>query len=242
MIFVIAIFPLSECRVYWETVTLIVGKLGLISLSVQTIATQVLSIVFMIPLGVGIGLAIRLGNTLPTNVPRAKMLTLSTFLVSTVLFGCMAVAAFTLRETIFSFFTNDPTVIASCDRIWWKVCFYIFHLSVFALLMGIAIGLGMQWTLGVTTFVVLWMAALPGTWYFGVVQAHDLGTVWNWIYPPYIVINLALLCSFISSDWLQISHNIRVREGIESPEYQVIENGVDELTGMLQTSEYKTRI
>jgi Na+-driven multidrug efflux pump len=168
----------------------------------------------MIPLGIGVALSIRLGATLSRNVKRAKQLVMGCFLVSTVLFAIMTILMYTYRNFIFQLFTTDPDVLDGCERIWWKVVVYFFVLAIFGINMGIATGLGMQWTLGIVTLVFLWIIGLPAIYYFALFRGGGLETVWTWEYRPYIFMNAVLVAAFCLADWHAISAAIRKREGI----------------------------
>jgi MATE family multidrug resistance protein len=200
--------------IYWETLSLAIGTLGVAELAIHTVPTQMILVTFMIPLGIGIALAIRIGVTLPKNVHRAKRLTWTVTLVGMIAFAGMSYSLYVYRFLIFRIFTNDPVVLAGCDQIWWKVCFYLFHLSVFALNMGIATGLGLQWTLGAVTFFYLWVLGLPSAWYWGIYRAKSLDVTWSFIYPPYIFMNVTLLTIFLFKDWNLIQKEILKREGV----------------------------
>jgi MATE family multidrug resistance protein len=200
--------------IYWEVISMAIGTLGVVELSIHTVATQAILVTFMIPLGIGIALAIRLGATIIVDVRHAKKLTAAACVSASVLFLCMSIMMYTQRETIFGFFTSDPDVIAGCHKIWPKVCFYFYHLGIYALNMGIATGLGMQWTLGVVTFFFLWIFGLPSALFFGVSVYESLDVVWDLIWPPYMFANVTLVSIFLSKDWNTISRDVRTREGL----------------------------
>lgn len=201
--------------IYWETLSLIIGTFGVVPLSVHTIPTQVIMVTFMAPLGLGIAVSIRLGATLPVSVARAKQTVVDCLVLGAIVFGAMAVALYTERRVIYGWFTTSDAVVAGCEEIWYKVCLYSFHLAVFGVLMGTCVGLGMQWTLGITTIVVLWMAGLPAAYYLSVVQGGGLNAAWSAIWPPYVIINLILATAIVRADWDVIAEDIRIREGAE---------------------------
>jgi MATE family multidrug resistance protein len=199
---------------YWELVTFLIGTLGVIPLSVHTVPTQVIMVSFMLPIGIGIALSIRLGLTLPHSITRAKRLVVGCFLVSTLIFAAFSILMFTYREAIFRVFVSDEDVLAGCDRIWWKVTVYFFSIGVFGINCGIATGLGMQWTLGVVNTFFLWVIGLPALSYFAIVRGGGVDTAWALIYPPYILINIVLMVAFYLADWRKIQTDIRKREGV----------------------------
>jgi MATE family multidrug resistance protein len=198
-----------------EILSLIIGTLGVIPLSVHTIPTQVIMLTFMLPLSLGIALAVRLGATLPVSVLRAKQTVKDCLLLSVIVFGAFSVLMYTERYAIYGLFTSSPSVIAGCEEIWWHVSLYYFFLSMFGVKMGVCIGLGMQWILGVTTIVILWIFGLPAAYYIAIVQGAGLNGAWSTIWPPYVVINFILAVAFIRSDWHTIASDIRQREGTE---------------------------
>jgi MATE family multidrug resistance protein len=203
--------------IYWEILSLLIGTLGVVPLSVHTVPTQVLMVGFMIPLGIGVALAVRLGATLPQSVQRAKQLTIGTYLGSAALFGALSTWVYVERRLIFSIFTKEPEVLEGCERIWWKVSVYYFNLSLYGINMGIATGLGKQWMFGTVTVVLLWGFSLPGMYYFAIRKGGGVDLAWSWIYYPYIVMNIFFLYLFWMEDWERIRSEIRVREGMDNP-------------------------
>ena len=200
--------------IYWEVLGLLVGTLGQTSLAVHTVPTQVIAMAFMLPLGIGIALSIRLGQTLPRSVKRAKRLVAWTFGFTTCLVTIVSASLHVFRASIFQIFTTEQEILDGCDRIWPQVVVYSWTLSIFALCMGVASGLGMQWTLGAITFLCLWVLGLPGLWFFAIHREGGIEMAWNWIYPPYVAMDAILVLKFYFADWDAISHSIRIREGM----------------------------
>lgn len=107
---------------YWETLSLLVGTLGVLPLSVHTVPTQVLTVSFMIPIGIGVALSIRLGATLPRNVKRAQQLAVTCGLFSTCLFAIMSVFLWTCRARIYRLFTTEQDVLEVSTHYSFIVC------------------------------------------------------------------------------------------------------------------------
>jgi multidrug resistance protein, MATE family len=221
--------------IYWESLTLLIGTMGVIPLSVHTIPTQVLMVSFMISFGMAIALAVRLGATLPISVERARKLTVGTFISGAILFGTMSAMMYQFRAAIFSLFTNEEAVLEGAHEIWPKVCIYFFNLCIYALNMGVATGLGEQWMFGIVTVIFLWGLSLPSMYYLCIVRGGGLSTAWACITQPYIVMNAYLIFHFFfQQDWKAVQHSIRMREGMEertSSEAIQVANG--DHTGLL---------
>ena len=202
--------------IYWETLTLLIGTMGVVPLSVHTIPTQVLMLGFMPGFGIGIALAVRLGATLPLSVERAGKLTSGTFLACLLLFGVLTVIMYGCQGWIFSLFTTEDDVLDGAKEIWPKVCIYFFNLCIYALNMGIATGLGQQWMFGIVTVVTLWGISLPSMYFLCIVRGGGLSTAWACITQPYIVMNAFLVFHFFFRlDWREIQYTIRIREGMD---------------------------
>ena len=202
---------------YWEVLCLMIGTLGVFPLDVQTIPTQVMAVGFMAPAGLGTALAVRLGANLGNNVRRARQLGFWGFLSSCGLFAVLSILLYVFRFSLFALFTEDPAIIEACDEIWWRVVVYFFNLCVFGISVGVSSALGLQWTLGIVTTVVLWVFGLPALYYLAIVRNGGLVMAWNCIFPPYVVMNGWMVITFYCADWETIGANICVREGLEEP-------------------------
>ncbi|KAL7569903.1 hypothetical protein ACA910_008568 [Epithemia clementina (nom. ined.)] len=209
---------------YWEVLALLIGTLGVLPLSAHTIPTQVIFITFMLPLGIGIALAIRLGSAMTHNVPLAKRLACGTFVFSSALFAIMSLLVYWFRFYIFALFTYEAEVIELCDQIWFDVCLYMMLSCVFGINSGIAIGLGMQWTFGITVVVALWFLGMPASYYFAIIRGGGLAAAWICIWPPYVLVNAIMFFTFLRKDWDEISLLIRIREGMDLESLCLVES------------------
>lgn len=192
-----------------------VGTIGVAELSIHTIPTQVSTVLFILPLGTGIALSIRLGNTLPQSVSRSKELALGCWLTSAVIFGVLCSLCYIQRHWVYSVFTHEPEIIQGAEEIWLDVAIFCFLLCMFGINMGMAVGLGMQWTLGAVTVLWLWVVGLPAAYYFAIYRGGGLNAAWKCVWPPYIIINGWLMLSFWWKDWDAIAAEIRRREGMD---------------------------
>jgi Na+-driven multidrug efflux pump len=195
--------------IYWEAVCLIAGHLGVIPLSIHTVPTQVLSVYFVVIFSVGTSLAVRLGAALPVSVDRARRIAVQAAAFGGALLAGLVTAMYAYRHAIFHLFTSNAEVLQGLNGIWPIVCFYAVQLGVFSLLMGVCTGLGMQWTLGLTTVVVLWLFGLPTTYYLAVVQDGGILAVWQSLWPPYVLINVVLATAIARADWSAIADRVR---------------------------------
>lgn len=201
--------------IYWETLSLMIGTFGIVPLSVHTIPTQLIMVTFMGPYSLGLALSIRLGATIPVLVSRAKQTVIDTFVFSIIVFGATAMIMYMQQDWLISLFTEADDVIDGCHKIWWKVSTYSFCLSIYGIYMGVCVGLGMQWTLGIGTFVALWIFGLPSGYFLAVVKNGGIDMAWSTVWPPYVILPIALTIAIVRADWDEIAHDIRQRESVE---------------------------
>jgi len=218
---------------YWEVVCLAIGTLGVVPLGIHAIPTQVITVLFMLPIGVGIALSIRLGITVPSSVLQAKRLVVGTAIASTAVFGIISCLVYTERHRIFAFFTDEKELLDGLDEIWVKVAWFNFFLSIFGIFMGVSAGLGMQLTFGVVTAICMWLGGLPTIYYFAIICGGGIGSAWFWLTPPYVAIDVVMLWKFAAADWDEISREIRIREDMESKSDKEKDCPTSEVTGLL---------
>lgn len=195
---------------FWEVNCFIVGSFGVVPLCVHTIAYNLVPLLFMIPLGISIGLTVRMGILLATDVPRAKKV--ATWCMGfTILVGAIvSCSLYMLQVPIVLLFTSDPKVLQGCEEIWPKLCVYIFILHIFSINSAILRALGMQWYIAAIIFGTCWAGALPTIVYFSIYKKGGLDAIWTILPFFYVAMQILLaMCYMVRSDWEDIGSAIR---------------------------------
>ena len=205
--------------VYWEAMTLLVGTLGVTPLSAHAIPTQVLDVANVFPLGLGLALSIRLGTIISQDVAHCRTMAMGSLVATAAVYGVAAVLLYQARFAIFRLFLNpndhnNDDVWDLCHDIWWDACIYYFVLSLYAIVIGISIGLGLQWTLGCVTVISLWMIGMPAAYYFAIMRHGGIRAIWRCIWPPYVLITVWMCLEFAVRDWNEISRQVQLRETV----------------------------
>ena len=199
----------AQCEwIFWEGIGLVVGQLGVVSLSVHAIPNQTIMTFCMIPFNFGIALAIRMGVSLPVSVRRTQSIVIATTVFSLVVFGIASLVCYYSQHTIVGVFTTDPEVRALADTVWTNVSLFNFNVAIFAIFAGIATGLGKQWLLGMINFGYLWLVGFPIIYYHAIYLDEGLTAVWYWMNVPYLLMNMTLAVCFVGLDWYHIQHQI----------------------------------
>jgi len=202
------VFSLSEWW-FWESMCFLAGTFGVEQLSAHTIAYNIIPLCFMFPLGMSIGLSVRMGHVIAHSAYKARLMALYT-MVFTIAIGLLVSGVlFSLQTSIIQLFTHDRLVIEYCHEIWFKVCYYIVMMYVFGINGAILRALGMQWTMAAVVFTCLWFLALPSIFYFA--YARHGGFVMQWTLLPvfYTLMQLILFASYATVNWEDRSVKIR---------------------------------
>jgi len=202
---------------FWETVCFIVGSFGIVPLCVHTIAYQIVPLLYMIPLGIMVGLTVRLGHLIPYNVPRAKRVAAWCMGFTTLLGLGVSLLLHKFRVEIVMLFTSDEEVMQGCQDIWPKLCYYIFILYIFGINSAILRALGMQWQMAAIVFGCLWVGSLPALVIFAIHRGGEIDAVWSILPIFYTLMQFLLAYSYIREDWSRISEDIRnnILENVE---------------------------
>lgn len=177
---------------------------------VHTIAYNLVPLLFMIPLGIMIGLTVRLGHLIAYDVRHAKQLAAWCMVFTTVVGAIVAYFLYHFREEIAKLFTNDEEVIQGCKDIWPKLCYYIFILYIFGITSAILRALGMQWHMAAIIFICLWLGTLPALAIFAVRKKGGIDSVWNILPIFYTLMQILLAHAYMRADWNKISKEIRL--------------------------------
>ena len=163
----------------------------------------------MIPLGISIGLAVRMGHVIAHNPNKAKRMAAWCMGFIVVIGAMVALLLHTFRYEIIHMFTTDDDVIHGALNIWPSLCCYIFLIYIFGINHAILRALGMQWRLAAIISVSLYFFTLPTVVYLAVIRGGGLETQWKILPIFYTGMQAALVIGYMAVDWEKHSHAIR---------------------------------
>ena len=85
--------------------------MGVLPFCVHTIAYQLIPLCYMVPLGISLGLSVRMGALFSKDVSKVKLLVKIVLVFTFFLAGSVAFTIYRLRERIIRIFTNDENVV-----------------------------------------------------------------------------------------------------------------------------------
>lgn len=194
---------------FWECMCFVAGTFGVVQLCAHTIAYNIIPLSFMLPLGISIGLSVRMGAVIAHDPMRAKRMAAWTMVGTASVGASIALLLYVYRVAVIGLFTNQPEVFEECFVIWGRVCYYIAVLYVFGINGAILRALGMQWTMAGALGMVLWVATLPTVLWVSVYNGGGLTSQWTLLPVFYTILQLVLAYNYITFDWERRSEEIR---------------------------------
>ena len=201
-----ALLSLSEW-LFWEFVCFRVGRFGPLPLAVHGTAYSLLPLLYMVPLGLTIGLSIGVGQKLGAGAVReAKRLVAMTLTVGLIIISALSLCTYLGRALILRCYTADADVIAGAELIWPWLCVDLCFDNSFAMLSGLNRGLGLQRRSAIAIVLVLWPIGLPLI-AFG---ATSVLGVWRLMPLIYATVDVCQIACFSCASWAKLAEAIQM--------------------------------
>ena len=166
----------------------------------------------MLPLGVGIGLSVRMGSVIGINPQKARLIAASCMAFIALIGAIIAVMLHFFRYEIIGSFTNDDTATELALGIWPTLSYYEFLIYIMGISAAILRALGMQWRAAAIISTALYCVTMPSVFYFAVFQHGGLLVQWKVLGVCYTFLQVVLAMGYVLLDWDK--HAIKVRESI----------------------------
>jgi len=188
----------------WEVITLIVGLLGPTQLAADVIYSAMIPMYFMIPLGIGLAGASRVGALIGENRHRlAKQLGDAILSFTLFVASSLAAVSFLLREYIPRMFSKDQAVIDIAVKLSPSFCAFIVCHGLQGSFLGILRGIKRQ---GKSVYAVLigpWLISIPLSCLLAFQPEIDweIYGMWAGNNVGYYVMDAIFLYLWLSFDW-----------------------------------------
>ena len=188
----------------WEVITLLVGLLGPTQLAVDVIYSAMIPMYFMIPLGVGLAGASRVGTLIGENkYGLAKRLGDVILLFTLSMATLLAILSFVLREYIPRMFTNDEKVIDIAVKLSPLFCAFIIPHGMQGSFQGVLRGIKRQGKSVIAVLIGPWLVSIPLACLLTFQSDIDwqIYGMWAGNNVGYYVMDAIFLYLWISFDW-----------------------------------------
>lgn len=205
---VAGVFSFSEWW-HWEIMTFLAGSYGVVPLAAHTIAYTLVPLLYMICLGVSIGLVNRMGHMLAYEPKYARLMASWTVGFVVLLALLATTLLMTNRRSIIHLFSEDHEVVQMALQIWPYAALYIFLNYLYGILGAILRALERQWQMAGILVGCLWFVNLPLVFWFAVHQGGHLVVQWRITSMSYILLNIFLVIRCMTIDWSDVGYQIR---------------------------------
>ncbi|WP_431222552.1 MATE family efflux transporter [Serratia sp. L9] len=146
----------------FAVVALLVSPLGIVAVAGHQIALNFSSLMFVLPLSLGVGATIRVGHSLGEgSVEGARVAAYAAIAVGIVMASCSALFTATFRESIALLYNDNPAVVSMASHLMLLAAIYQISDSVQVTGSGILRGYKDTRAIFYITFVAYWVLGLP---------------------------------------------------------------------------------
>jgi len=191
------------------------GTFGVVPFCVHIIAYQLVPICYMFPMGIAMGLTVRIGSVIEGDVPRAKRIATYTVAFTLLLGALVSFCVYNFRTVIVGLFTDDEEIHEGCRRIWPYVSLHIFILHMHGLNQGLVRSLGLQTKMACVTVLTLWCTAVPVMYYVSIEQNGGIYAIWRMMPIVYLILEFNIAMCYVLSDWETLSRKLGEKRGTE---------------------------
>lgn len=165
-------------------VALLVAPLGSIVVAAHQIAINFSSLIFMIPLSIGIASSIQVGHKLGEENIQAAKITCQVAMVIALIICCLTgVTTILFRESISSLYTSDPAVAAISIQLLFIAAIYQLSDSIQVVAGGALRGYKDMKAIFICTFISYWILGLPSGYLLGSTNlfVEKMGVYGYWV-------------------------------------------------------------
>ena len=178
----------------FAAVTMLVGKLGAVSLASNQIALNTASFTYMVPLGIGSAAAVRVGRAIGRRDPDAASRAGWTALVLGAGFmACMSIAFWLAPRYIVRLYSPDPVVISAAIRLLLVAAFFQLFDGLQAVATGALRGAGDTRTPMICSVIFYWLVGLPLGYFLCFQLGWGVAGLWAGLCVALILIGSTLL-------------------------------------------------
>jgi len=143
-------------------VALLVSPLGIVAVASHQIALNVGSLMFVVPLSLGVAATIRVGSRLGEGLPdAAKVSAYTSIFTGIVMASVIALASVIFREHIVRLYNEDPPVVILASHLMLLAALYQISDAIQVICTGVLRGYKDTRSIFYITFVAYWVLGLP---------------------------------------------------------------------------------
>jgi len=200
------------CFEWWcfELLAIFSGLMGVQALAAEVIVVNIVSMIFMVPLGISYSASAFTGYFLGQGkIDKARKYSRLTLCFNIFVTTVIIVFIILTRKSISSLFTQDAGTVKIVDDVFDIICYYIFFDTIHGVQSGIIRGLGLQVYGSVYTLVCYYLVGLPLALWFAFSKSKGVCGLWLGFAIACVVLDMGYLCIIECPDWRKISERMQ---------------------------------
>jgi multidrug resistance protein, MATE family len=178
-------------------VTVLAARLDAVSLAAHTIAVNVISITFMVPLGISSAAAVRVGQAVGRRDPHgAGVAGWTALALSAAFMGCAGVVLFVAPDAVARLYTKDAAVIAVSGSLLWIAAFFELFDGSQIVATGALRGLGDTRTPAIVHFAGYWIFGMPIAYLLCFRYEWGVRGIWVGLTVALVLIGVVLIAAW----------------------------------------------
>lgn len=205
-----ALGSLSEW-IFWEFVCFRVGRFGPIQLAANGVAYSLLPLLYMVPLGLSIGMANAVGRKLGAGaIAECKRLAATTLALGVTIILTLSASTYAARPLIFRLYTQSDDVVYIAEKLWPWLCIDLAFDNSFALLSSLNRGLGLTRRSAACIVVCLWPLGVP----LIIFGAASVLEVWRLMPIIYFTLDVTQIGCFTCASWTKLAESVQLEASL----------------------------
>jgi multidrug resistance protein, MATE family len=203
---------LMLCFEWWafELLAIFAGLLGVNELAAEVVIINMVTFIFMLPLGISYAASALTGNYLGEGkIDLAKRFAQLTILFDVILTTVIVILMGTFSTGICELFTSEETVIAILKDTLWVLMLYIWFDTIHGVQSGIIRGLGRQSYGSIYTLVCYYIIGMPLALVLAFNARMGIQGLWLGFSIACIILDLGFVMIISCPDWGKIAAKMK---------------------------------
>ena len=215
------------CFEWWcfELLAIFSGLISVEALAAEVIIVNIVTLIFMIPLGTGYAASAFTGYFLGQGkIDKAKYYSRLTLAFNTLLTIVVIILLATLREEVSMLFTQDAKIVKIIKDVMFILSFYIFFDTIHGVQSGIIRGLGLQVYGSVWTLICYYLIGLPAALWLAFGRDKGVFGLWLGFSIACVILDLGFLVIIECPNWHNLS--VKIQEQIDQEKTKKITESI----------------
>lgn len=203
---------LMLCFEWWafELLALFTGLLGVDQLATEVMIINMISFIFMLPLGISYSASALTGNYIGEGkIDLAKKFAQMTIIFCIFCTSIIVLALYLFKDSVTSLFTKEPKVIKIFDDTMWVLLIYIWFDTIHGVQSGIIRGLGRQAYGSIYTLFCYYVLGMPLALVLCFKAKMGIAGLWLGFSIACIVLDIGFAMIISCPNWNEISKKVR---------------------------------